>query len=566
MSSLFTSLGMAESALKAAGTAVRTVGQNISNADTEGYTRQRVEMAARQSDHMGRVQVGTGVDVTRVARIMDQRLEEMIREGGSTLGDLMARDDALGKIESILGDLDSSSIGSALSQFFDAAESLVNHPEDATTRTLFAARGDDLSRVFNSQDTALRGLREDLEQDVRSSVEEVNRLTSQIASLNDQIVTSELGGTNLGTANDLRDRREALVKNLSELVSVKAVETSSGSMNILAGSDFLVVGDQAKNLVLDTKPDGDVAVSTIRFESDGKSLILNGGKLAGLVTGRDQTVPQIRGELDQLAKAIISEVNQIHSQGVGLSGWGSMTGTVPIDDPSAALTADGLLPPVQNGSFDLKVHNQNTGLDDTYNIAVDPGTSLDDLASLISAAVAADHPSMAASVTSDGRLKIESGDSNLTFSFASDTSKAMAALGMGTFFSGSSAADMAVSQAVVDDPRLIATGQGGGPTDPAGIAAIAGLRDRKVLDAGGATMEEFFQGAVGVLGVQRSRAKDLLANQTAVSDHLSSERAAISGVDLDEESIDLIRYQRAYQGAARFLSVVDSLLESLLNA
>ncbi len=566
MSSLFTSLGLAESALKSAGTAVRTVGQNIANANTEGYTRQRVEMSAREPDQMGRILIGTGVEVTRVARVMDQRLEEMLRDAGSSLGDLQARDGTLGKIETILGELDGDSIGSALSRFFDAAEDLTNRPEDHAARTLFLARGDDLAQTFRARDAALEDLREDLELQVASAVDEVNRLTSEIAKLNEQVVNAELGGNDLGVANDLRDRREVLVKRLSDLLSVKAVETSSGSLNIIAGSDFLVVGDMAKGLVLDSAPDGDVVVSTIRFEGDGKSLTLGGGKLKGLVDCRDQVVPQMREELDRIARALIEEVNRLHSRGSGLTGWGAMTGTVPLADPTAALSRSDLVPPVTNGSFELKVQNANTGLEDTYDIAVGADTSLEDLAALISAAVAADHPTMAASVTIDGRLEVESGDPALTFSFASDSSGALAGLGMGTFFTGRGASGIGVNGALEDDPRLIATGRGGGPTDPANIAAIAGLRDRKVLDSGGATLEEYYRGAIGVLGVNRSRARDLLENQVAVAEHLRNERSAVSGVDLDEESIDLIRHQRAYQGAARFLSVVDSLMEALLNA
>jgi flagellar hook-associated protein 1 FlgK len=572
MSSLFTSLGLAGSALKSAGTAVRTVGQNIANANTEGYTRQRVQMVARPADDLVHLQLGTGVDVARVERVMDQRLEEMLREARSGLGDLQTRDGVLGRIETMMGELDGDSVSTALSKFFDAAEDLVNQPEDQATRSVFLARASDLAGTFTTKDSGLLGLRNDLEAEVRTSVEDINRLTTEIADLNRQVVAAENGGQDPGSANDLRDQREALVKQLSDLVSVRAVETQSGSLNVLAGSDFLVLDDQARALTLDTKADGDSVVSQVRFQKDGNLLTVRGGKLNGLLITRDQTVPGMRKELDTLAKAVIGEVNRLHSQGQGLVGWQSATGTRSVADPNLSLSSAGLIPPAKNGSFDLKVVDSATGQTNTYNIVVDldglngDDTTLNGLAGLINAAVSTDHPSLSASVTLDGRLAIASSDAGVKFSFGTDTSGVLAGLGVGTLFSGTGAADMGVNQALTDEPRLVATGQGGGTTDSSNIARIAALRDAKTLENGGASFEDFYQGMVGVLGVDRERAQNLLQNQQAMTDHLTNERSAISGVDLDEESIDLIRYQRAYQGAARFLSVIDSLMEALLSA
>jgi flagellar hook-associated protein 1 FlgK len=202
---------------------------------------------------------------------------------------------------------------------------------------------------------------------------------------------------------------------------------------------------------------------------------------------------------------------------------------------------------------------------ETFSIHVDPSGSLQDLATGITAALATRHPSVTASVTSEGRLRIASSDPDLTFTFAGDASGVLAGLGLGTFFTGRSASEFGINQAVEDETRLIATGRGDGPTDSSNIAAIAALRDAKLLDNDGASLEEYYQGVVGALGVNRAQARDLLENQRTVDDHLLNERSALSGVNIDDESLDLIRYQRAYQGAARFLSVIDTLLEALLD-
>jgi flagellar hook-associated protein 1 FlgK len=572
MSSLFTSLGVAGSALSAAGTAVRTVGQNIANANSEGYTRQRVQLIARLAQDMVRFQIGTGVEVARIERVLDRRLEEMLRDARSSLGDLDARDRVLGRVETLLGELDGDSIASALSLFFDAAENLVNQPQDHSARSLMAARGADLALTIRRVDAGLRDLRRDQESEVAAAVEEVNRLAVEIAQLNDQVVAAENGGQDRGAANDLRDRREELVKRLSDLVKVKVVETSSGSLNVLSGSDFLVLDTTAHALALQTEPNGDVLVSQVRFASDGKGLALRGGKLQALLDLRDRQIPDLRGEIDGLAKAVISEVNRIHSQGEGLARFQELTGATAVSDPRVSLAASGLLPRAKNGSFDLRIASGDAGQVQTYNVSVDldglngDDTTLEGLAAAINAAVGPDHPQVVARVTREGRLSIESGDPSVKFGFGNDTSGVLAGLGLNTFFTGRGAADVEVNRLIQDDPRFIATGRGAGETDATNVSALAALRDAKVLAGGGATLEDFYRGTAGVLGVDRARAQGLLQNQLAVLEHLQNERAAVSGVNIDEESIDLMRHQRAYEGAARVLTVIDSLLETLLNA
>src|ERR1041385_3648719 len=151
MSSLSSSLGLAGSALQAAGTAVRTTGQNIANANTDGFTRQRVDLAASPADIFGQLRIGTGVDVTRVERLLAGHLEELLRDAGAKLGELSVKDDTLGRVETIVGELDGSdSIGTALSKFFDAAQDLANRPEDGSARTLFLSRAEDLASSFTT--------------------------------------------------------------------------------------------------------------------------------------------------------------------------------------------------------------------------------------------------------------------------------------------------------------------------------------------------------------------------------------------------------------------------------
>ncbi len=570
MAGIFSTLSIARSALQAHDAAIRTTGHNIANAGNEAYTRQRVIMTAAEPEHLASgLSIGTGVDILRIERILDAQIEESIRGSSAALKDLQTRSRVLGMVETALNDLEEYGIGPAMDKFFAALNDLAARPEDHTLRTLVVAAADALRDAFGFASDKLGEITGNLDEEVVTAAREINRLSGEIAALNEEVTLAENGGINAGTANDLRDRRDALVRRLSELTGAKAIETSTGAVNVVVGGDWLVYGTTAHELVLSEGARDGIPCTTVRFGGDGKLFQPATGEFAALRSLRDETLSEASTDIDNLAHAFIDQVNRLHATGEGLVRLTDVEGTNAVTSPTAALGDAGLPFSVQDGRFYFTVMNENTGALDSYDIAVDlagPNApmTLYDLRDSINDAIAADHPEISARVTNDFRLAIDSESPSVTFGFREDTSGVVSALGLNTFFTGSGAADIDVNAMVRDDLDLLAAGHGGGVADNTNVLAMLELRDRESMD--GATFENWWQGRIGALGVARAEASDLADNQQAIHDNLVAQREALSGVNLDEEAINLMQYQRAYQASARLLTVVDELLATLLQA
>jgi len=574
--SIFSAFNVGRLALAAQQTALQVTGQNIANANNDAYTRQRVLFQTMPPMDLGYAQLGTGVRVADIQRVIDEAVAARINSANSSLGSTQAQQELLSQLEGIFNELSGSgtNLSTAMSRFFDSLESLSTNPGDSSVRQQLLANADSLSDSFNNLAGQMNAARASINDSVKITVDDINQIIQNIAQLNRQIVASEAGGADLGKANDLRDQRDALLTKLSGLIDVDATEASDGSLNILAGSDFLVFGDNAFTLTTSDQMDRGVKVSTVEFEQNGAELALRGGKLEGLVAARDQILPQFIDDISTLAGTMINQMNMLHNEGQGLDRLSSATSEEEVSGPMDVLNAAGLHFTPVNGSFNIDVYNRNTGEKKTVNITVDldgigSDTTLQSLVaeinSKLSAAFGGSSP-VSAEATITNNLVVQSGNDNYTFAFSDDTSGLLAALGMNNFFSGYDALSMKVSETLHDNPDLIAASLTGAPGDNSNALRMANLRNATVLDNGTATLADFYQGVVGSLAVQSASAKDRLDNQSLLLTSAQDERQQVSGVNIDEETINLISYQRAYQAAAKFISVIDSLLETLITA
>ena len=564
--SLFSSLNLARLALGANQTAIQTVGQNIANATTEGYARQRVQMTPTPANDLVFAQLGTGVRVSRIERITDEHLESTLRDARSDLSNLTEQNRIWTLEGSIFNDLDGGGLSQSLGRFFDAAQDLAVNPDDATTRSLLLEEGRTLAETFQFMDSRVRDLRQGIDEDVRGEVLEINRISREIAKLNRAIVTAEDGGLQPGTANDLRTQRDALLGQLSERLDIRVLENNSGGIQVLSGSDVLVYDGRQRDLEIDPTADGDIALGEVRFADDGSLFQPKGGRLSALIGGRDVVLSDLRSELDNIANRLISELNTIHASGEGLTRLTETLGSVAVTDQNAPLASAGIPFEIENGSFIFQVVTEANGAPNPFLIDVDvEGMSLNDLAEQINLTAGASFPEITARVTADGRLEIESSDPGVTFTFREDNSGVVSGLGINGLFTGSNARDIAVSQTLLDDPSLVSAGRGGGPGDNATALLMGGLRDTGLFAAGN-SFEGHYQALIGEIGVHSAEASELLSNQSSITTAIQNQRESLSGVNIDEEAISLITYQRAYQGAARYLNVVDQLLETLINS
>ncbi|MFN0056825.1 MAG: flagellar hook-associated protein FlgK [Planctomycetota bacterium] len=570
--SLFSSLNLARLALGAHQTAIQTVGQNIANAGTEGYARQRVQMAPTPSDDLVYARLGTGVRVERIERIVDEHLEATLRGANSDLASLSERSRVYSLVESVFNDLNGGGLSEALGRFFDALEDVANQPEDTTARGQLLEQAETLAQTFNYVDGRLRQLRRDFDDDVVSVTQNINRLANVVANLNNRIVEAEDGGVHPGTANDLRTQRDAALTQLSQLVNIKTIENTRGAVQVISGSQVLVFESSARAVNSAAESDGDISFHELRFELDGQPFRPTGGRIATLLEARDELAPELRASLDTLARSVMSEMNKLHASGEGLARPASVRSAFSVADADAALGAAGYPYAITNGRLSLEVVLGGDGSRETYEFDIDAtgatgnATSLNALVAAINSGAGADHPELSARVTVDGFLEIRSTSETLSFTFRADDTGFLAATGINALFSGTNARDMQVAAPVAADARLFAAGLGGGVGDNRVALAMLELRDAQLLGPAEQNFESYYNSLIGEIGIEGAEAQELLSSQEAIQASIQNQRDALSGVNVDEEAIALIQFQRAYQGAARFLNVVDRLLETLINS
>ncbi len=576
--SLFSMLSLGTTALQTQQILLQIAGQNVANAATEGYTRQRADILQYQNVRIGGLLFGVGSRVDTIERIRQSLIDDRFRRENSVLGEYSVRMDYLSQIEDILAEPSQEGIAQALANFFDSLQELSNEPESEGVRTTVSESGVALADSVRLTYELLNNLRSTMNDFIRTTVDDINKLAAEISELNRQITGLELGS---GTANAALDSRDLLLNQLSELASVEIRRNANGTVSVYLDGYGLVqdfnynpIGLRLTSAIDPTRSDFYEVVAA----GDGnRPLDIQSGNLRGYLDIRDGvTTNQILSDLDTLALEIIEEVNRIHSQGQGLVRYDSLTSDYAVSDADAALANAGLSFTPRDGTFFLAVYDSQGQVVEQHEITIDADVdTLNTVAAQINAAFAAGSR-LTATVTADNKLQIETTTPGDTFSFVSDdtqagdTSDFLLAMGLNSFFTfdpaAGPAASIAVSDAIRNDVALIAAGRSTGPGDNSNALALAQLRNSQVLGPNStATLEEFFQTTLVSLGYTTQLATDRQEIQTGVVDGIANMRDAISGVWLDEEGVNIIRAQQAYEASARFISAVSEVLDILLE-
>lgn len=565
--SLTSALHIGRSALTVSQAALQVAGNNMANAATVGFHRQSIHLSPLRGEILGRnAQSGGGVELTAIRREIDVALQARYRNAVSQHQRDLIDQRFLTAIEALQNELSDHDISSQLSAFFNSFSELANNPADNAIRNVVIQQGRSLAnRISGLRSDYTRTLVE-ADRALGAVVAQANTLLNQIADVNAQIAHAE-GGTG-GQANSLRDQRDLLIDELSQYVPITAIEQANGSVDILIGSTPVLLGGESRGLELRTTSNGDQTSVTVRIAEDGTHLQIASGMIGGLLQQREQTIQPEINALDQFASQLIFQVNRLHSQGQGRSpnmGFASVTGTYSVSDATANLNSVGAELPfsISNGSFFIHVTHQDTGTRTAHQINVDGNAmSLNDLVNQINTIVGV--PNVTASINSSGQLNLTAA-AGYEISFSDDTSGALAALGVNTFFSGSSAIDIDVNQLLVDDPSRLAAGGGHIDGSNATALAIANLQEAKLDALGGKSLREVWQNSVNGLAVKVSAANTAVESSKIVTESLNAQIQSVSGVSLDEESINLLTFQRQFQAAARFISVIDETFQTLLS-
>jgi len=455
MTQLFGLLSIGAGALLSQQRAISVTGNNIANVNTPGYSRQRLNMETNLPVDSPVGLVGFGVQTTTVERVYDRFLGVQVNNESANLGRWEAQKGSLERVEVVFDESGGYGLNQALSDFWNSWQDLSMNPSGTVERSVVAAKSQALADTIRQKYADLEQSQADIDAAVRSGIEDINRLTAEIADLNRKIASTESGGT--VNANDYRDSRDLALKQLSEIIGINSFEDSDGQVVVSVGSGRTLVESGNNYALTPTDPPGHVGI-----EWPGTALPITSeitsGKMAGWLQARDTKIAGYMSRLDDLAQTLSTEVNAQHAAGYGLI-----------------------------------------------------GSHGDDL------------------------------------------------------FSGSGAVDMAVNSVILNDYNRIAAASAAGavPGDARNAAAIAELRT--ALTMSGGTFDDAANDLVSQVGHDVQEAKTYQSHQTDMLAYLDNYRESVSGVNMDEEMVNLVKYQAAYNAAAKMITMGDDMLSTLMN-
>ena len=560
-------LQIGRSAILTSQAAISVAGNNMANAATPGYHRQIANLSPSRPEAIGRNQfVGSGVSLVSVNRAIDHALQSRLRDAISDENSAGIDQRFLSAVETIQNELSEDDLSSRLSTFFNAFSELANNPLDNAIRTVVVQQGVSVADHVNMIRDEYVTLREESDRALGTSVDRVDGLLGEIATMNQQIAETEGGqGGGTGGANSLRDRRDQLIDELAGFIDVTTIDQPNGAVDILVGSTPLVLAGESRGIQLrrESGPEG-IEVS-VRVGDDGTLLDIKSGSIGALVRQRDETVNPAIEAIDEFAGQLAFQVNRVHSQGQGASLRSEFTGSIRLEDPAANLNGSysGLPWAIENGTFEIHVVDPESGNRTTHQVAVDPqNDSMQDIVDRINTDLGGSE--VTASVTANGEFKIAAAVGR-EIAFSDDSSGFLAAVGVNGFFTGTDAADLAVVQDLQDDPALLSISNDFTPGGNGAALAMVALEDAGVDAFGGRSLREKWQSSVNELAVRTSAANTSLESSRLVRANLDAQNQSVSGVSIDEEAIDLMTLQRQFQAAARFISVIDEAMQTLLS-
>ena len=513
MGSAFSGLNIAVRGLMAQQMALNTVGHNISNANTAGYSRQSVGIVSSMPETFagpyGNLQIGTGVDTQSVTRARDEFMDQQYWKENTSLGYAQTQEDLMSQIEGVFTVSSDTGMQKVLDNFWSAWQTLGSNASDDSTRNLVLQRGTELVNTIQQAASNLKDQVTSINTDLKLNVQTVNRIADDILALNQKITMAEVNSP--GSANDLRDRRDLLVDELSEYVPVQVVEDRRGNYIIQSSNVTLVDAGRTTKLTTDRRIDPDYGYETQAIQANGQDVEFSGGSLQGLVDMRDGGEFGIKGSLNNLStmsEFLLKDFNAIHRAGYGednVSGRNFFGEAVNYYGKQETNPAD---PGYMSKNDWLQALAVNTAL---LNQTTNPsGLQM----------IAAKTLSTQGNASGDNAIKL------------------------------SQALRMNVADLLPETEDT---------TD------AAGTKYQPTLGAT-ASLNSFYSSVIGTLGIQSDGASRVVANQKTLVAQIENWRQSTCGVNMDEEMSDMIRFQKGYNAAARLLTTMDEMYDKLINS
>ena len=563
---LASALQVGRSGLLTSQTAIEVAGNNLTNVATRGYHRQQLVVSPAGANQVqAGVFVGRGVQVENIIRRVDEALETRIRAGIADQSGSLVRQEMLSQVESLQNELSGIDLSSHMNDFFNAFGELSNQPLDTALRSLTVQQGDVLTGFIQTLREGLTDLRKQLDGRTANAAVAADEVLDQVARINTQIVETE-GGR--GGAHSLRDQRDQLLAELAQFLDVSTIERPSGSVDVYVGSTPLMLNGKSRGVTLKVESDGVDTQTSVVIKADGAPLNIDTGQISALINVRNNDIVGAIETLDEFAHQLIFQVNRMHADGQGSRGYSSITSVAQTLDESLALNDPdaGYDFTPQHGSFQLHVTQKSTGQRVTSVINIDLD-GINPASDTTMTSLAGDLNSLSniiSSVNSNGRLEIDVDSADFEITFSEDTSDTLATLGINTFFTGSNSFDIGINDVLKGNVAFVAAGMNHVAGDNGNALRLEDLREVNVDQLGGISLTDMWAQHIEGIAIRLGQANRSVEADTIVLDSLQAQQQVISGVNADEEAISLLAFQRMFQGSARFLSVIDEMMDTIM--
>jgi flagellar hook-associated protein FlgK len=507
------------------------------------------------------------VDVASITRYTAPPVRTAILQGNSSQGASAARLAVQQQIETTLG-TSPGTIGDGVESFFNAAEQLTTDPSSTALRRTTLAAASAVAGQLNAAATGIDQLRQNVGTQIGQTVSQVNSYASQIAALNTKIAGVQASG---GQANDMMDQRDNLVNQLSQQMNVTTVPQKDGTVNVIADGAAVVVGNYANTFSAAQDSTGNMVISQA---GSTQPVTVSSGTLGGQLQAFNQDIPATRSRLDGLAQQLITKVNAVQATGLGAAGpVTSSTAGVAVAAPTAPLATQGLPSTPTAGTLTISV-TDSAGNRTNAAIAFDPATqSLNDLATAITGGTGG---AVQASVDPQSGVLSLQAQGGASFDFAgrapsaggaavanTDTGGLLPALGVNGLFTGTDATSIAVNPTLTADPNQLAASKTGEPGDTTNLQQLAAIRDLPVT--GGRTLSGEYDDLAATVGQNVQQFGDQQSAQTSTLANLTNLEQSTTGVDTNQELVHLLDYQNMIQAGSKYLSVVNSAMDSIMQ-
>jgi flagellar hook-associated protein 1 FlgK len=536
--SLFGLFDIAKSTIFASQAALSVTSNNIANVNTPGFSRREALFAVASPVVLSGNLLGNGVTVSGIKRYYDSFVQTQLWGQYQNYGKSYALDQALSQVEQVFNEAKSIGLAAPLTDFFNAWQEVATNPEGFAERGVLLQKANSLVLAAKQMQLGITDTLKNMNESIDTMVERVNAIASEIAAINSKIVQIEAGSQTEGS-NDLRDQRDTLLNELSNLVDFNSYEDKNGSITVTVGMRNLVSGVTTNNLSTKTNEDGDKELYL-----DGINITENvqKGQLGGFFSVRDNIRTNSLNGLQRLIASLIKETNILHRAGYGLDGTTGNDFFTPLQlstrdfssgaDMTAAITDPAQLTldeyNIQFDAANYYVYNKQTG------------------ALVTSGAYSSGNP-----ISFDGIELIITGavtsNDEFTVSPLTDVIKNF-------------------EVAITDQQKIAAASLDTNlPGDNSNALLIAQLSQNAITNLGGATFSSYYGGLVSTIGLLSKAASDSLTFDDNLLSELNNKRESLSGVSLDEEAANLIKFQRSFEAGAKMIQVTDELLQTLLN-